>query len=303
MLESRTKIDAFLGKTPRAIKKIEEILANKQALPENIALQYELLELVSDYKTSNAELISVLTQDPGLANRIIEKARLQTRFNKARISASQLTQSIQRLGYERICEEMQNDLLTRFAAIFRKTDNEDLRSIVKRSIRRALVARELCKTLEHKEVIPSFFAALNFELGHLLIVFNDEKSYEEIKKMLAKGMERHAAQMAVLGYEERELAARMLEQEQLPELIIDLVNNADRPNKTKEHNRKIATLVALADYITRGLFEGQSRSPYAMWDRAHEYLQELGSDLKMEQWANEIKAIYIKVMSAEHGML
>jgi HD-like signal output (HDOD) protein len=259
------------------------------------------MKLTNDVNTFDTELVNYLSEDKELATLIVEKARLNSRLGRANVTASQLRQSIKRLGYGFVHNEAQMSLAKAYAKVYFNSQDEEVKALVRKSIRLAFVARELTALIKSKEGAVSFCAGLNYYIGETILSLRDPRAYKELANMKAKGMEAKTAELTVLGFDLGELASRKLEEWKLPTYIINVVKTNYGATEINEANYRAATIMKFAEYINNSLANKKS-GPHAMWDRAYEYLGKLGVSITLEQWTEEIKLMYIKILETEHTL-
>ena len=290
-----------MDKTPNTLKRMQQMIADTKEFPGHQLLIYNLMKLTNDVNTFDTELVNYLSEDKELAALIVEKARLNSRFSRASITASQLRQSIKRLGYGFVHNEAQMSLAKAYTKVYFNSNDEEVKALVKKSVRLAFVARELAGMVKSKETAVSFCAGLNYYIGETILALRDPRAYKELTVMKAKGMEAKTAELTVLGFDLGELAARKLEEWKLPNHIINVVKTNYNTAEINEANYRAATIMKFAEYINNSLANKKS-GPHAMWDKAYEYLGKLGVSVTMEQWVEEIKLMYIKLLETEHTL-
>lgn len=296
---TKKRLDAFLSKTPNALKKMQDMVAETKEFPSRQLLIYNLMCLTNDVSTFDTELINYLAEDRELANLIIEKAKLNSKIKRTNVNAAQLRQSIKRLGYGFIHNEAQFSLAKEYVKIYYANDSTEVKVLIKRSIRLAFLAKELAAMIGFPETALVFFAGINYYIGDLILALREPKIKEEIERMKQKGVDSKGAELTLLGFDSSELAAKKLQEWNLPNPVIDLVRNNHNISEVNSSNYKAAMLMKFAEYVSNGLANKKS-GPNAMWDKAYEYLCEFGVAMNIDGWGREIKLIYIKLLETEH---
>ncbi len=292
-------IDAFLGKTSSALKKLEEIINATKEFPSKQNLIYNLMNLTTDVTTFSTELINYLSQDNELAQQVIEKASLHARLPRTKITAQQLQQSIHKLGYGLVHNVVQDKIAKQLVKIYFQSEDETVKTLLKKSIRLSYIAKQLAKIVGLPDTLV-FFAGLYLHLGQTVLAMRDPRSTKEIRKMSAMGSDENSSALVLMGFTFGELGATMLESWDLPENLIDIVRN--QANSTvKVQNRKIASLLKFAEYINN-TFADKKSSPMATWDKAYEFYTLLNHEITMEGWIEEIKLLYIQVLETEYSL-
>lgn len=303
MLEQSTnqKIDSFLQKSPSALRKLQEMATQTKEFPSTQLLIYKLMRLTNDVTTFDTELINYLSEDAELASLIIQKAKVGVRLSGIKISQSQLRQSIKRLGYGFVYNQVQNKFAKEYVRVYYNTDNQHVKTLIKKAVRLAYVAKGIAKMINYDNEAQCFCAGINYYIGDMIIGLRDRISHGEIVKMQQHGFDKKAAELSVLGFDTGELAARKLEEWLLPDHIVNVVRNHDNPVNVKDHNYKIAILMKFAEFVNDSLLNKQS-GPHAMWDKAYEYLGKLDSKMTIDQWSNQIRLIYIQLLETEYAL-
>ena len=295
------KIDSFLSKTPNTLKRIQQMLLDTNEFPSHQLLTYNLMRLTNDVNTFDTELVDYLSEDNELASVIVQKARLNSKFSRTNVTTSQLRQSIKRLGYGFVHNEVQLSLAKAYAQVYFRSNDEEVKALIKKSVRLAFVARELARIIKSNEAAALFCAGLNYYIGEMILALRDPRAYEELFAIQAKGMEAKTAELTVLGFDLGELAVRKLEEWQLPNHIVSLIKTHHSVTEINNVNYKSAMIMKFAEYVNNSLVNKAS-GPHAMWDKAYEYLAKLGVSMTIDEWTEEIKLMYIKLLETEHTL-
>lgn len=277
------------------------MLADTKEFPGHQLLIYNLMKLTNDVNTFDTELINYLAEDQELAALIVEKARMNARLGKTNVTASQLRLSIKRLGYGFVHNEAQFSLAKAYAKVYYRTNDEEVKALVKKSIRLAFVARETASLVGFKDAAVLFCAGLNYYIADLIVALRDPRAYKELQNMKAKGMDSKTASLSVLGFDLTELATQKLEEWRLPNHIVNIIKANYDTNETSDANYKAILVMKFAEYINNSLINKKS-GPHAMWDKAYDYLSKLGVTMDIDKWVEEIKLIYIKLLETEHTL-
>lgn len=302
MLEQSTnqRIDSFLQKSPNALRKLQELASQTKEFPSKQLLIYNLMRLTSDVNTFDTELINYLAEDRELANLIIQKARIG-KLPSLTITASQLRQSIKRLGYGFVHNEVQNRLAREYVKVYYQTENEHVKTLIKKSVRLAFVAKGIAKMIKYDNEAQCFCAGINYYIGDMILALRDRLAHNEVIKMHKQGVDKKTAELSVLGFDTSELAARKLEEWLMPDHIVNVVRSRSNTTEVKDINYKVAILMKFAEFVNDALLDKKS-GPHAMWDKAYEYLAKLGRTMEIDQWSNQIRLIYIQLLETEHAL-
>lgn len=301
-LLTRTKeIDAFLGKPSSAIQKLEIMVSETHEFPLRQNLIFNLMNLTTDVTTFSTELINYISQDKDLAELVVEKASLHARLPKSRITATQLQQSIHRLGFGLVHNVVQDKIAKQVTKIYFDQPDETVRTLIKKSLRLSYIAKDLAKMVQLPQTTLVFFAGLYDYLGQIVACMRDPKAYKEVIEMSEKGSDIGSSSLVVLGFTFAELGAKMLQKLDLNEDLIDLVKNQSNPILVKYTNKKIAILIKFAEYINDTLAD-KSATPLSTWDKAKEFCNELDFEIELDAWVETVKLIYIEMLEAEHRL-
>jgi HD-like signal output (HDOD) protein len=205
---------------------------------------------------------------------------------------------VQILGYSIIRDEAEASILLDYLYLVKKVKNRHQRTLLKNAVWNAKIARGLAEMMKVSNPREAFFAGLNFHVGKLLLVINDERSYEEIEKMKLMGMDSASAESAILGFSVNELAKRFLLNQKLPDAVIDVVVNGHE-RKNKAENEALLNIVSFADVIVRAINE-ERRSLVEVWHESKNFLQELKLDISFDEWNKQIKLIFFRLVKFEN---
>jgi len=301
-LKSKSKhIDAFLNKSPKVLMHMRDMVDQTTEFPSEQNSIYKLMSLTTDVTTLSSTLIDYIVKDEDLSHQIVEKARLNSRLRQTKISSSQLRQSIQRLGYGLVHNEIQDNFAKQYAKVYFQTQNQAIKSLIKKSVRLGYIAKELAQMMNLKETNDAFFAGINFYIGELILGLRDERSFTELNKMFEKGVDHKSAELAVLGYDLGELASRKLRAWKLNDRIVDVVHHSRDPQGVRIDNYKFSCLMQFALYVYKSL-DDKTSSPQSMWMKAVEYFTMLDKTMLSDKWIEEVRMMYIRILEAEHRL-
>jgi HD-like signal output (HDOD) protein len=294
------KLDIFLDANPQALKKMQDLANSLTQFPNRQRLLYNLMSMSTDVSTFNTNLIDYLAEDAELSKKIVQRSKIASSISQARISVTDLKQSIIRLGYEHVHNEVQYHLASYFTKIYFNSDNEHTKTLIKRSIRLAFLARELNKLLGLNMENLMFFAGLNFYIGEIALSMQDSRAMQEILSMMERGVDPKTAQLTVLGFDLSELSGRIVSKWYLPDTILDLVKHSADLSYVDPQNFKSAILMRFTLFMASA-FSNKSLSPKSTWDKAYEFMGKLDvKHINSETWIQEIKLLYIRLLETEH---
>jgi HD-like signal output (HDOD) protein len=289
----------FLTKSTEIENKISKLLNDTSVLPTNQKQLLELLDLADDVNTLNSQLIQSLKSLENLSKRLVHKAQVRVRLQDLKpVTDSELQKLVQMLGYSIIRDEAEASILLDYLYLAKKVKNRHQRTLMKNAVWNAKIARGLAEMMKVSNPREAFFAGLNFYVGKLLLVMNDERSYEEIEKMKLMGMDSASAESAILGFNVSELAKRFLLNQKLPDAVIDVVVNGHE-GKNKVENDTLLNIVSFADVIVRAINE-ERRSLVEVWHESKNFLQELKLDISFDEWNKQIKLIFFHLVKFEN---
>jgi HD-like signal output (HDOD) protein len=268
-------------------------------LPTNQKQLLELLDLADDVNTLNSRLIQSLLPLENLSKRLVHKTKIRSKLQDSKpVTEADLQRLVQMLGYSIIRDEAEASILLDYLYLAKKIKNRHQRTLLKNAVWNAKIARGLAEMMQVSNPREAFFAGLNFHVGKLLLVINDERSYEEIEKMKLMGMDSASAESAILGFSVNELAKRFLLNQKLPDAVIDVVVNGHE-RKNKPENEALLNIVSFADVIVRAINE-ERRSLVEVWHESKNFLQELKLDISFDEWNKQIKLIFFRLVKFEN---
>jgi HD-like signal output (HDOD) protein len=289
----------FLTKSAEVETKISKLLNDTSVLPTNQKQLLELLDLADDVNTLNSQLIKSLKSLENLSKRLVHRTKIRSKLQDLKpVTDADLQRLVQMLGYSIIRDEAEASILLDYLYLAKKIKNRHQRTLLKNAVWNAKIARGLAEMMKVANPREAFFAGLNFNVGKLLLVINDERSYEEIAKMKLMGMDSASAESAILGFSVNELAKRFLLNQKLPDAVIDVVVNGHE-RKNKAENEALLNIVSFADVIVRAINE-ERRSLVEVWHESKNFLQELKLDISFDEWNKQIKLIFFRLVKFEN---
>lgn len=289
----------FLTKSAEVETKISKLLNDTSVLPTNQKQLLELLDLADDVNTLNSQLIQSLKSLENLSKRLVHRTKIRSKLQDLKpVTDADLQRLVQVLGYSIIRDEAEASILLDYLYLAKKIKNRHQRTLLKNAVWNAKIARGLAEMMKVSSPREAFFAGLNFQVGKLLLVINDERSYEEIEKMKLMGMDSTSAESAILGFSVSELAKRFLLNQKLPDAVIDVVVNGHE-RKNKAENEALLNIVSFADVIVRAINE-ERRSLVEVWHESKNFLQELKLDISFDEWNKQIKLIFFHLVKFEN---
>lgn len=289
----------FLTRSSEIETKIAKLLTETSGIPTNQRQLLELLNKVDDVNTLTVDLIQSLLPLETLSKRLVYKTKIRAKLQDARpVTEADLQRLVQVLGYSIIRDEAEASILLDYLYLAKKVRNRNQRNLLKNAVWNAKIARTLAEMLKFSNPREAFFAGLNFHLGKILLVMNDERSYDEIEKMKMMGMDSSSAESAILGFNVSELAKRFLLNQKLPDPVIDVVVNGHE-DKVKDENQSLLAIVKFADSIVKAINE-ERRSLVEIWHESKETLRDLNLDIAFDEWNRQIKLVFFRLVKFEN---
>jgi HD-like signal output (HDOD) protein len=289
----------FLTKSTEVETKISKLLSDTSVLPTNQKQLWELLDLADDVNTLNSRLIQSLKSLENLSKRLVHRTKIRSKLQDLKpVTDADLQRLVQILGYSIIRDEAEASILLDYLYLVKKVKNRHQKTLLKNAVWNAKIARGLAEMMKVSNPREAFFTGLNFHVGKLLLVINDERSYEEIEKMKLMGMDSASAESAILGFSVNELAKRFLLNQKLPDAVIDVVVNGHE-RKNKAENDVLLNIVSFAYVIVRAINE-ERRSLVEVWHESKNFLQELKLDISFDEWNKQIKLIFFHLVKFEN---
>lgn len=250
MIEPATILDRLVAKTGQLY-----------TLP---AVAMQVLELTGDLGVDAHELKKCIENDPALATKILRVVN-SSLFGLSR-QVSDLSQALALLGVKplkllvlgfslptRLLQDVAGDVLAQF---WRHT------------LTRAVAAREIAETLWHQPGDEAFIAGLLQDLGQLLLIQELGEPYVEfLRKIHAERADLFAWEMRSLGFDHTQLTAAILQQWQLPRVLVQAVQvggdsrekaSVETPTSALESRPTLRHVLHLAELLSRLLADGNT---------------------------------------------
>jgi HD-like signal output (HDOD) protein len=193
-------------------------------------------------------------------------------------------------------------LASYFTKIYFSSNSQHTKTLIKRSVRLAFLAKELNMLLGLSMGNLLFFAGLNFYLGEIALSMHDPRAMQEILIMQERGVDPKTAQLTVLGFDLAELSGKIVSKWHLPDSILDLVKHSSDLSFVNPDHYKASILMRFILFVASA-FANKNLSPKATWEKAYEYMAKLDvKHINSETWIQEIKLLYIRLLEAEHTL-
>lgn len=204
----------------------------------------EVLTLADDPQTDAARLKTCIERDPALTTKLLRIVN-SSLFGQAR-TVTDLSQAIALLGVKSL-----KLLVLGFSLpdrLFADRASDVLRSYWRRTLSRAVAARELAYAARIDHAEEAFVCGLLADVGILLFLNESGDRYLPLARAFVDRRELRAAERRVFSFDHQQLTLRLLEDWRLPGSLIDAIADA-----VCEHPRelgKVARLVKSADLLT-----------------------------------------------------
>ena len=206
---------------------IEQLAATARQLHSLPAVAMEVLELTKNPTVDTRALKACIENDPALTTRLLRVVN-SSLFGLSR-EVSDLNQALALLGTKPL-----KLLVLGFSlptGLFEGIEAETLASYWRHTLTKAVAAREICETIFGRPGDEAFLAGLLEDLAVLLLIQELGKPYTKLlNKAYADGRDLASLELQAMGFDHAALTARMLEQWELPETLVEVRRSVrDRP--------------------------------------------------------------------------
>jgi HD-like signal output (HDOD) protein/GGDEF domain-containing protein len=224
------------------------------------AVAVKVLELTNHPQVDSLALKECIENDPALSAKVLRV--VNSSLFGLRCQVSNLGQALALLGTKPL-----KLLVLGFSlptGLFADVGAGTLGWYWRRTLTKAVAAREICETVWQVPGDEAFVAALVQDLGMLLLIQELGASYIDfLEKARQRGYDVLALEAASLGFDHTTLTASLLGQWGLPKAIVDAV--AWRPEQQNgdpvaPSHDNVGNIVYLAEWITRLLADGRSEA-------------------------------------------
>lgn len=207
------------------------------SLPEVVL---RINEMVNDEHANAADISRVISQDPGLATRLLKIANSPMYGNMRQIDS--INRAVTILGTKQIRDIT---ISTTAAKVFEGIPNDviSVADFWHHSLYCALLARSLAIHSKKANAETLFTAGLLHDIGHL-IMLNRIPQEELAAIMLTVQGEASKdlidAERDLLGFDHTEVGAHLARQWHLPEIIVECIAYHHHPSQAKHHASAVA---------------------------------------------------------------
>jgi len=223
----------------------------------NVAM--EVLDLTSNPAVDARALKDCIENDPALTAKILRVVN-SSLFGLSR-EVSDLNQALALLGIKPL-----KTLVLGFSlpsGLFDSVEAHVLRDYWRRTLTKAVAARELSETLWDTPGDDAFIAGLLQDIGQLLLIQQIGEPYLKLlERVCTDGQSLAAVENETMGFDHTELSARMLATWRLPQGLVEAVawNHRLHESLGEHPAATLKQIVHLADLLARLLIDGQAGS-------------------------------------------
>ena len=241
-----------MSDAPPQLAEVVDGLKDMPALPNVVA---KLTRMISNPKTTAADINDTLSSDPGLVTKILKLVNSPYFGFSRRITS--ITNAVVILGYNQV----RNLALSAF--IFDKFADSgkgalfDVKGFWKHSIGTAFIGSRLAASIDPKLEEDGFICGLLHDLGKFVMLQRAEPHMAKVMTLVRKrDILFYAAEQECLGYNHAQLGAAVMERWNLPETLVEVVKNHHTPEAAPETARALTCVTSLADIVARSMVMG-----------------------------------------------
>lgn len=255
------------------------------SLPEVVL---RINEMVNDEHANAADIGRVISQDPGLATRLLKIANSPMYGSMRQIDS--INRAVTILGTKQIRDII---LSTTAAQVFEGIPNDviSVADFWHHSLYCALLARALAAHSRKANAETLFTAGLLHDIGHLIMLNRIPQEELAAIMMTVQGeasKELNDAERELLGFDHTEVGAHLARQWHLPELIVECIAYHHVPAQAKEHKSAVAHIhianaIASLPYSDIPTAEDLQRIDPAAWAMAGLRVEDIGEAVQEAQ--------------------
>jgi len=238
---------------------LDSLVTRAQSLCSLPAVAMKVLELTSNPQVDTRALKRCIENDPALTGKILRVVN-SSLFGLSR-EVSDLNQALALLGIKPL-----KMLVLGFSlpgGLFAGVSGEMLGRYWRRTLTKAVAARELSETVWRTPGDEAFICGLLQDLGMLLLIQELGQPYVRfVEKVQAAGRDLNVLEVESMGFDHTTLSARLLDSWGLPDSVIDAVgHHADDTGQNTGQNagrKPLLQIMHLAELVARLLVDGNS---------------------------------------------
>lgn len=229
-------------------KKINNLMSIRN-LPSIPVVMFEVTKLLENPRTNANDLGKIISMDQGLVAKILTVANSPLYGLPRRVSTIEFAIVI--LGFEHIKNIV--IALSMIEAFKGKDDKSiDKKSYWLHSLVTAFAAKRIADDFRYRKSGEAFTAGLLHDLGISVIQrFFNADCQKIVKYVNDNSCDYLTAEKNILGIDHQDIGQFLIEKWNLPPILGDVILNHHDPEKAE--NKQLASIVALADYMTQKL--------------------------------------------------
>lgn len=250
----------------------EHVIERVSAFPTLPIVAQRLVQVVSDPRTTPGDIADVIRLDPALTANVLKAAN--SAYFGFRHPISSFSEALFRLGTAWIYQTAVSSLI--YSNMQRPASGYDMSSqdLWKHSAGVAIIADNLAKQLNIKDVGAIFTAGLIHDMGKLALEESVAESYDEISGLVTQDdISFEQAERKVLGIDHAEAGALIAEKWNFPEPLVNGVRWHHDPDHGPDGSQ-LVDVVHIADVtcLMQGLGLGRDGLQYRPSKKAVERL-------------------------------
>ncbi|MEX0865810.1 MAG: HDOD domain-containing protein [Pirellulales bacterium] len=250
---------------------LEQLAAQAGSLYSLPAVAMEVIRLTDHPRVDVQALKLCIERDPALTSKVLRVVNSSLFGLSSEVS--NLNQALALLGTKPL-----KLLVLGFSlpdGLFKQASEDVLRHYWRHTLTKAVAAREIGQRIYHSFSDEVFIAGLLEDLGLLVLVQQLGEPYVDfLRKVWNEGASLPELEHSSLGFEHRELTARLLAQWGLPQVLIDAVarpRNVRALSTMAPQNASLPQILHLADLLAMYLNSEQTEYLEQLLVAAHAY--------------------------------
>lgn len=233
-----------------------EILVQKTKVISSLPLVYtRVQEAVNDPHSSNRDLANIISEDPGLAARLLRMSNSPFFGFASKIDT--INRAVTVIGTKQLCDLV---LATSVMRLFHGVSPElvCMESFWRHSVACGVAARILATYRREPNVERFFVAGLLHDIGRLIIFMQiPEIALKVLQEAHSRAALLYEVESEMLGFDHAAVGGALLTQWWLPEHTVEAVAHHHRPSDSPNEHID-AALVHIADLIVNAMCIGTS---------------------------------------------
>lgn len=233
-----------------------EVLVQKTKVISSLPLVYtRVQEAVNDPHSSNRDLANIISEDPGLAARLLRMSNSPFFGFASKIDT--INRAVTVIGTKQLCDLV---LATSVMRLFHGVSPElvCMESFWRHSVACGVAARILATYRREPNVERFFVAGLLHDIGRLIIFMQiPEIALKVLQEAHSRAALLYEVESEMLGFDHAAVGGALLTQWWLPEHTVEAVAHHHRPSDSPNEHID-AALVHIADLIVNAMCIGTS---------------------------------------------